>query len=55
MKKAYYRMIPCFFNPNTNELEGRNWFYDLLIELNVWIDFELLGIEELPIYIEEDD
>lgn len=28
MRKAYYRKIPVYFNPETTELEGRNWFYE---------------------------
>jgi len=54
MKKAYYRKIPCYFDSDTNEILGRNIFYDILIDINIWIDFTLLGIEELPIWIEED-
>jgi len=54
MKKAYYRNIPCYFNSITNEIMGRNWIYDLLIEINIWIDFTLLNLDEIPILIEED-
>jgi len=55
MKKAYYRRIPCYFDIDTHELVGRNWFYDLLVGINIWIDFEILKIEEIPIWIEEDN
>lgn len=55
MKKAYYRWIPCYFDPKTNELIGRNWFYDILVDIDMWFDFEVLGIEELPIWIEDED
>jgi hypothetical protein len=51
--KARYRSIPCFFDPQNNELQGRNWFYDILVDINIWVDFRLLGLEELPIEIEE--
>ncbi len=54
MKRAYYRSIPCYFNPLTNEIMGRNWFWDILIDVNLWIDVDLLGLEDLTIWIEED-
>ena len=55
MKKAYYRRIPCYFNGQTNELVGRNRFYDILIDINIWFDFEILQLDELPIWIEDDE
>lgn len=54
-KKAYYRGIPCYFDPETNTLEGRNRFYNWLVGINIYIDFEILELEELPIYIENDE
>ena len=54
MKNAYYRRIPAFFNPETAEIKGRNWFYDILIEINIYIDFKILGIDYLPILVEEE-
>lgn len=55
MKKAYYRRIPCYFNEETNEIIGRNKFYDILIDINIWFDYEILNLEELPVWIEEDN
>lgn len=55
MKEAYYRWIPCWFDPTTFELIGQNWFYDQLIHINVWIDFEILGLDELPIYYKDNE
>ncbi len=54
MKKAKYRGIPAYFDINTMELIGRNWFYDLLIDVNVWIDVNIVGVEAFPIEIEDD-
>jgi hypothetical protein len=54
MKKAKYRGIPCYFNIFTCEIEGRNWFYDLLLDLNIWIDVNIVGVEGFPIIIEEE-
>jgi len=51
---AFYRAIPCYFNISTNEIKGRSWLYDLLIGINVWWDFEVLNLQELPIFLEED-
>ncbi len=54
-KKAYYRKIPAYFNEETHELIGRNWFYDILIDWNVWFDFVILELDGLPIFIEKED
>jgi hypothetical protein len=29
---AHFLWIPAYFNIHTNALEGRNWFYNLLID-----------------------
>ena len=55
MKKARYRGIPAYFDVFTGELKGRNWFYDLLIDVNVWLDVNIFLVEEFPIWIEEDE
>ena len=52
MKRAFYRKIPCFYNEQTGEIKGRNKIYDILIDINIFIDFEILGIEYLPIKVE---
>ena len=33
-KNAHYRNIPAYFNIEESAIEGRNWFYDLLIDIN---------------------
>ncbi len=53
-KKAYYRKIPAYFNLETSELRGRNKIYDILISINIWIDCNIIQVEEFPILIEED-
>ncbi len=53
-KKAYYRKIPIYFNPENNQITGRNWFYEILLNINIWIDIKIVGIEEFPILMEED-
>lgn len=52
-KKAYYRQIPAYFNEETGELIGRNWFFDKLIAINIFIDVKIIRIEEFPILVEE--
>lgn len=54
-KNATYRNIPCWYDPETDELTGKNWFYDLMVEINLWFDFNILGLEEMPIWIDVDD
>lgn len=54
-KKAYYRSIPAYFNPDTNDIYGRNWICDVLIEINLWIDVEIVGVDEFPILVKDDD
>ena len=54
-KKALYRRIPIYYNEETTEMIGRNWFYDLLAEINAYIDFYILEIEEVPILIEVEE
>jgi hypothetical protein len=54
MKKAYYRGIPCYFDLDTSELVGRNWFYDILVDINIWIDLYIVDVEFFPIEIEDD-
>ncbi len=54
-KKAFQRKIPCYYNEETHEIKGRNWFYDQLVGINIFIDFEILGIVELPILVKIDD
>lgn len=54
-KKALYRRIPVYYNEETTEMIGRNWFYDLLAEINAYIDFYILEVEEVPILIEVDE
>lgn len=52
-KYAYYRNIPAYYNEDTAELIGRNWLYDKLIDLNLFIDSKIIKIDYLPILVEE--
>lgn len=35
---AKFYGIPCYFNENTDELDGRNWFYDKLLIIAIGIE-----------------
>jgi len=54
-KNAHYRNIPAYFNVEESSIEGRNWFYDILIDINLWIDVNLFGVEDFPIWIDVED
>ncbi len=54
-RKARYRAIPCWFDTTTDELTGRNWFYDILVDINIWFDLNILELDELPIWVEVDE
>jgi hypothetical protein len=53
-KRATYHDIPCWFNQKTGELHGRNWFYDLIVEFNLWLDVHVFEVDEFQIWIEDD-
>lgn len=53
-RKAYYRNIPCWYNPINDELKGRNWLYELFLGIALWIDINIVEVEGFPIYIEKD-
>lgn len=52
IRNAHYRKIPCYFDDETNEIIGRNWIYDLLVDLNIWLDINVFDVEEFPILVE---
>lgn len=54
-RNACYRGIPCWYNPITDEIKGKNWMYDHLISIVIWFDTEILMIEAFPLWVEVDD
>ena len=57
-KRGYYRRIPIYARESTAfgvELEGRNWFYGLLVDFMLFVDTEILMVEGFDIWIEEDN
>ena len=52
---AKYRGIPCWYNKFNEEIKGKNLFYDILIDIAIWIDINIIEVEEFPIWIEIDN
>ena len=60
MKRGFYRSIPVNIKKaryDFLDIEGKNYFWDLLVKLNLWWDLKVLelDIEELPIEIDYRD
>lgn len=60
MKTGTYRSIPINIKKvryDFLDIEGKNYFWDLLVKLNLWWDLKVLelDIEELPIEIDYRD
>lgn len=53
-KNAKYRGIPCYFNVINNEIIGKNFFYEFLINIIIWFDINIFMVSEFPIWIEVD-
>lgn len=34
--RAYFYFVPCYFNIETDELTGRNFIYDKLLDFCTW-------------------
>lgn len=51
-KKAHYRAIPVYYNPMTEEIEGRNWFYRVCLAIAMWFDTEILCLDSFPLWVE---
>lgn len=59
MKRAYYRGIPIFYDPCTEDIKGRNWFYEILVDIMLWLDVNILFMfnndDGFRIWMEIDD
>jgi len=51
MKNAYYRSIPVYFNPDTDDIKGRNKIYDIMLDIAIWFDIDVLGLDYFPIHV----
>ena len=55
IRTAKYHGCKCYFDDETNELQGRNWLWDWLVSINLWLDLNVFGLEELPVWIDLTD
>lgn len=57
-RNGSYRGIPIHIVSITGtetEFYGTNWFYDILVDLNLWWDCSVLQLEDLPIWVDVDE
>lgn len=54
MKKATYRSIPCFFNTETGDIKGQNKFYDLMLDIMIWLDVNVFEVDGFPVFVEKE-
>lgn len=54
-RNAKYRGIPCYLNPINNEIIGKNFFYEFLIDIIMWFDINIFMVDEFPIWVEVDE
>ena len=52
---AMYRKILVYFNKFTDEIKGRNNFYEFLLTICIYCDMKILGKEEFPLWVEVSD
>ncbi|MDD5353082.1 MAG: hypothetical protein PHS93_07985 [Candidatus Omnitrophica bacterium] len=54
--KGFFYFIPIFYNEENNELKGKNAFFDLLLNIMIFIHknivIKITGIEDFPIKLE---
>lgn len=50
---AKYRFIPCFYNQFTEDIKGQNKMWDILLDIVLWIDVNIVGVEEFPMWVED--
>lgn len=53
-RNAFYRGIPCYFNPINNELKGRNIIYDFFLNITLWFEIIFTNLDEFKIIVERD-
>lgn len=54
MVKARYNGLKVYYDLETQEIWGRNFFWAVLVNLSLWIDVKILGLEFVDITMEED-
>ena len=54
-RNSSYRGIPCWYNPITDEIKGKNWFYDQLVSIFSWFDLNVLALDAIPLWVDVDE
>lgn len=52
-KLARYFGVPIYFNQDTNEIEARTDFHEILLEIALWVDINIIGVTAFKITLEE--
>lgn len=55
MKKAHYNGVPCYYDEETGELEGRNKFYDILVDIHLWFDINVFEVDSFEIWVDVEE
>ena len=50
---AKYMGIPCYYRESDNMIIGRNYFYDIILSIAVWIDINIIGVHSFMIKIKD--
>ena len=58
VRKGYYSKlykIPIYITDmDEMAIEGRNWFWDLILDIAIWWDMEIVEIEIFDIIVEKE-
>lgn len=55
---GYYHNIPVWVKGGEDggvDMMGKNWFWDKLVDFNIWLDINVFEVEQFPIYINFDN
>jgi len=57
-KRGRYHGIPVYARMdgiNGVEIEGTNIFYDMLVDINIWLDVYFFQVEAFEVWIEDNN
>lgn len=55
IRKATYMGIPCWYDMLTDELTGRNRFYDFLLDIALYFSLYVLRKDDIEFWVEVDE
>lgn len=50
---AKYYFIPCWYNQLTDEIWGKNTFWNILLNIVIWFDTTISQKEEFELWVED--